>query len=175
MSLKLCRFLKNILTASSAMSNGYNRIIEIELSRRDIFTVAITLVYSCSERITSYIMSLKSGNDILPCVVRHPEVPSFRNILTRLFSMQRLCTLTQNAVAGFSEKPQQWRNMFDASVKFILNILQWCGMSFYTYRRAELQNTPPFPLTHSSDCAGSCIFLLCLKLALTADCAQCKP
>ena len=42
--------------------------------------------------------------------------------------MQKLCTLTRNALSdkkkkgGFAEKPQRWRNIFVASVEFTLYV-----------------------------------------------------
>lgn len=84
-----------------------------------------------SEWTTSYWMSLNSlcGIDYILCFpvlsVLHWEVSISRDILTGLPYMQKLCTLTRNTLSdkkkgGFTKKPQQWSNIFVASIEFTL-------------------------------------------------------
>ncbi len=86
-----------------------------------------------SEWIISYWMSLNSlyGIDYIPLFSvlsgLHQEVNTSRDILTGLPYMQKLCTLTRNALSdkkkgGFTPQPQQRRNIFVASVEFTLYV-----------------------------------------------------
>lgn len=101
-----------------------------------------------SEWIISHWMSLNSlcGIDyilLLPVLSGlHEEVSPHRDILTGLPYMQKLCTLTRNALwdkkkkGGFAEKPQRWRNIFVASVEFTLHACAKLEFSSW-YRRCQ--------------------------------------
>lgn len=57
---------------------------------------------------------------------RYQEVSTSRDILTGLPYMQKLCTLTRNALSdkkkeGFTEKPQPRQNIFVVAVEFTLH------------------------------------------------------
>lgn len=87
-----------------------------------------------------------------PPVLSGREVSTSGDVLTGLPYMQKLCTLTRNTLSdkkkkgGFTERPQQWKNVFVASVEFPLYACAKLEEFSSWYERCQNVSHPSFLL-----------------------------